>query len=139
MKKKCTVIIDTKYSYNILGSSLLSKRQEEYYLTGVLNRIVNAYDPDPENTSCPIRVSNFTDFTNLFVRPSSHIKWISEVTGLSEDAFTSAVAPSTNNNSNIFLSSSLSNGYSLHDNSSLNWIFIWMTAFTTLSVYYLAY
>ncbi|KAL9542904.1 hypothetical protein MBANPS3_008377 [Mucor bainieri] len=75
------------------GSPLLIKSVEtnEYYLDGVLNRILNAYDPDPDNGSCPFHESNLTRFLNSFVRPSSHIKWIMNVTQLSFDALTDPV------------------------------------------------
>lgn len=76
------------------GSPLLYKSADnEYSLTGILNRIMNAYDPDPENLSCPLRESNMTGFTNVFVRASSHMKWISEVTGLSQAELTASVVP----------------------------------------------
>jgi hypothetical protein len=94
---------------NNTGSPLLYKplnnnNPTEYYLKGVLNRVLNAYDPDPENTSCPLRETNTSEFINLFVKPSSQINWITEVTGLSKSALIDPVIPS--NNSNLFSSSS---------------------------------
>ncbi|CEP17880.1 hypothetical protein [Parasitella parasitica] len=72
------------------GSPLLVKSSSnvdaEYYLGGILNRILNAYDPDPENGSCPLHESNLTSFINSFVRPSAHLKWITSVTKLPLDA-----------------------------------------------------
>lgn len=68
-----------------------SVETDEYYLDGVLNRILNAYDPDPDNGSCPFHESNLTRFLNSFVKPSAHIKWIMNVTQLSFDALTDPV------------------------------------------------
>lgn len=68
-----------------------SVETSEYYLDGVLNRILNAYDPDPDNGSCPFHESNLTRFLNSFVKPSAHIKWIMNVTQLSFDALTDSV------------------------------------------------
>ncbi|KAI8640528.1 trypsin-like cysteine/serine peptidase domain-containing protein [Parasitella parasitica] len=71
------------------GSPLLVKSSAnidaEYYLGGILNRILNAYDPDPENGSCPLHESNLTSFIDSFVKPSAHLKWIMSVTKLSLD------------------------------------------------------
>lgn len=67
---------------------------------------MNAYDPDPENLSCPLRESNMTGFINVFVRVSSHMKWISEVTGLSQAELTAPVVPA--NDTGVISSHSIS-------------------------------
>ncbi|KAL7315256.1 hypothetical protein PS15m_006727 [Mucor circinelloides] len=90
------------------GSPLLIKSVEsdEYYLDGVLNRILNAYDPDPDNGSCPFHESNLTRFINSFVKPSAHIKWIMNVTQLSFDALTDPVT--SQDDGSVFAASSTS-------------------------------
>lgn len=90
------------------GSPLLIKSVEsdEYYLDGVLNRILNAYDPDPDNGSCPFHESNLTRFLNSFVKPSAHIKWIMNVTQLSFDALTDPVK--SQDDGSVFAASSTS-------------------------------
>ncbi|KAI8992222.1 trypsin-like cysteine/serine peptidase domain-containing protein [Pilobolus umbonatus] len=66
------------------GSSLLYKPwDEDYVLKGVLNRILNAYDPNPNDTSCPVHESSESIFINSFVKPSEHLGWIMETTQLS--------------------------------------------------------
>ncbi|KAG2228941.1 hypothetical protein INT48_001516, partial [Thamnidium elegans] len=76
------------------GSPLLYKpdNSSEYSLKGVLNRILNAFDPDPENTTCPVPYSSTTGFLNIFSKPSRHINWITSVTGLSESILTDTAA-----------------------------------------------
>lgn len=102
-----------------IGSPLLYKNDSsEYVLSGVLNRILNAYDPDPDNISCPLHDTNLTHFINAFVKPSSHIDWIMEVTQLSRIALTQLVA-TTDSDHNYFLSptssaSFLWHGFRLH-------------------------
>ncbi|KAI9256768.1 trypsin-like cysteine/serine peptidase domain-containing protein, partial [Helicostylum pulchrum] len=72
------------------GSPLLYKPDDssEYSLKGVLNRILNAFDPDPENITCPLPYSSTAGFLNIFAKPSRHINWITSVTGLSESTLT---------------------------------------------------
>lgn len=84
-----------------IGSPLLYKAnvtKPEYYLKGILNRITNAYDPDPENKSCPLHESNTSKFVNVFVKPSRHLNWITGVTGLSKEELTDTAAMSQNRN-----------------------------------------
>lgn len=103
----------------LLGSPLLIKSAEtnEYYLDGVLNRILNAYDPDPDNGSCPFHESNLTRFLNSFVRPSAHIKWIMNVTQLSFDALTDPVT--SVGDGSVFAASSTSSATTTTTTASL--------------------
>lgn len=95
-------VLTKNATITIIGGPLLYKASDtsQYLLKGVLNRILNAYDPDPANTSCPLRQDINSDFVNLFVKTSSHIDWISEVTGLPKSAFMEPAKPS--NNSHLF-------------------------------------
>ncbi|KAI8886694.1 trypsin-like serine protease [Backusella circina FSU 941] len=68
----------------------------DYQMTGILSRIINAYDPYPENASCPLHDSEFTHFVNAFVRPSTHIDWIMNVTNLPRSALTAPIKWSSN-------------------------------------------
>ncbi|RCI02391.1 hypothetical protein CU098_008529 [Rhizopus stolonifer] len=70
------------------GSPLVTKLygSNSYYLAGILNRILNAYDPDPNQVSCPFHQSESTLFVNAFVKPYVHIKWIMNSTQLSKEA-----------------------------------------------------
>jgi hypothetical protein len=80
-------------NFDTLGSPLLFKNNDNnngYVLGGILNRILNAYDPDPDNKSCPLHDSNSTHFVNAFVKPSSQFNWIMEMTLLSKNALTNA-------------------------------------------------
>lgn len=110
-----TSIIHKEYIYlhfnysTLLGSPLLFKSSDtsnEYYLNGVLNRILNAYDPDPDNGSCPFHESNLTSFINSFVKPSAHIEWIMNATQLSLAALTDPVTSA--NDGNTFAASTTS-------------------------------
>jgi hypothetical protein len=65
-------------------------------MTGILSRIINAYDPFPENASCPLHDSEFTHFVNAFVKPSTHLDWIMNVTNLPRSALTAPIEWSTN-------------------------------------------
>ncbi|KAI8972026.1 trypsin-like cysteine/serine peptidase domain-containing protein [Mycotypha africana] len=91
------------------GNPLLYKNEKsEYYIQGVLNRIFNAYDPDPQNYSCPLHETNATSFVNSFVKPSAHLKWIMKVTQLSKSTLTDpprAADERNNNNNNMYMSS----------------------------------
>jgi hypothetical protein len=87
-----------------IGSPLLYKNDKsEYALGGILNRILNAYDPDPGNASCPLHDSNLTQFINAFARPAYHMSWIMEVTGLSEAALTNSVTNDNDHRQDYFL------------------------------------
>ncbi|KAG2207515.1 hypothetical protein INT47_004265 [Mucor saturninus] len=83
------------------GSPLIYKpdaTSPEYYLKGILNRIQNAFDPEPENKSCPVHTDRTSTFVNIFVRPSKHIDWIMGVTGLSWEELTDTATNSQNRN-----------------------------------------
>ncbi|KAI9471948.1 MAG: trypsin-like cysteine/serine peptidase domain-containing protein [Benjaminiella poitrasii] len=88
------------------GSPLLlyDLNDENYYLEGILNRILFAYDPDPNSATCPLHESNMTSFVNTFVKPSIHLNWIMNVTQLSKRSLTNT--PETNISDTTFLTSS---------------------------------
>lgn len=84
-----------------IGSPLIYKpdtTSAEYYLKGILNRINNAFDPEPENKSCPLHNTNTSKFVNVFVKPGKHINWICGVTGLSREELTDTATNAQNRN-----------------------------------------
>ncbi|KAI7906803.1 trypsin-like cysteine/serine peptidase domain-containing protein [Cokeromyces recurvatus] len=93
------------------GSPLIGYHENKYYLEGILNRILFAYDPEPDDSTCPFHESNSSPFINTFVKPSIHLQWILNVTQLSKNDLT--IDPEASNHydikdSNTFISSSTS-------------------------------
>lgn len=56
-------------------------------LDGILSRIMYAYDPVMP-TTCPVPETEDLPVTNVFVKPSFHLPWISQVTGLDQHTLT---------------------------------------------------
>ncbi|CAO3590734.1 unnamed protein product [Absidia cylindrospora] len=66
------------------GGPLVMKNNQVDYISGILSRILYAYDPNPDQPTCPVPESpDDLPMANVFVKPEFHLPWISQVTGLS--------------------------------------------------------
>ncbi|KAG0166445.1 hypothetical protein DFQ28_007286 [Apophysomyces sp. BC1034] len=72
------------------GGPLLAWVDDHYVLVGILNRIINAYDPDTNNTSCPVRQRLDKPMDNAFVKVAFHMDWIVNTTQLPAQALTAS-------------------------------------------------
>ncbi|KAI9014375.1 trypsin-like cysteine/serine peptidase domain-containing protein [Phycomyces nitens] len=68
------------------GSPLIGTNEKDpgrFFLVGVLNRILNAHDPNPSRATCPVPNGDPAVVYNVFAKGVVHLEWIMNVTQLS--------------------------------------------------------
>ncbi|KAF7721008.1 hypothetical protein EC973_005558 [Apophysomyces ossiformis] len=72
------------------GGPLLNWVGDQYVVMGILNRVINAYDPMPDNATCPLRQHQDEPMYNAFVKAAYHMDWITNTTQLSAQMLTAS-------------------------------------------------
>ncbi|KAL0073267.1 trypsin-like cysteine/serine peptidase domain-containing protein [Phycomyces blakesleeanus] len=68
------------------GSPLIGTNEKDpgrFFLVGILNRILNAHDPNPSKATCPVPNGDPAVVYNAFAKGVVHLEWIMNVTQLS--------------------------------------------------------
>ncbi|KAI8089076.1 uncharacterized protein BX664DRAFT_314316 [Halteromyces radiatus] len=74
------------------GGPLVVSQPQQDYLDGVLSRIMYAYDPTPDQPTCPLAETTLS-MINVYVKPSFHLDWISHASGLDIHTLTTPSKP----------------------------------------------